>query len=125
MAVVVAVDSVQTAETLVPWAVANLDSGRPIHIVKARTHLTRMTSVPLRACRGIPPLPAWFPAERIATVVDTRLSDTDCAQAAPKGSPANDSVLDAARDTALAAGVRAMLCGTSLATSHSHPKRQG
>ncbi len=36
MAVVIAVDSVQTAETLIPWAVLNLDSGRAFVIVKVQ-----------------------------------------------------------------------------------------
>ena len=36
MSVVIAVDSVQTAESLIPWAVLNLDSGRNFVIVKAR-----------------------------------------------------------------------------------------
>ena len=34
MAVVIAVDSVETANTLVPWAVSNLDAGRVFHIVE-------------------------------------------------------------------------------------------
>jgi len=36
MSVVIAVDSVQTAETLIPWPVLNLDSGRTFVIVKVR-----------------------------------------------------------------------------------------